>query len=73
MAENVNFIALTLQSEDMEFWLSGSDVANASKDSSPLPPETPPGPPTPEKHVRLNLDINELADNNEVVCANGQL
>lgn len=50
------------RSDDMDFWLSGSDAPSASKESSPLPPETPPGPPTPEKHVRMNLHVSDIND-----------
>ena len=49
----------------MEFWLSGSDVPtpgkspSPTKDMSPTRLDTPPGPPTPEKHVTINPSTDE--------------
>ncbi len=52
----------------MEFWLSGSDVPTPAKTPSPTKDpldgalervDTPPGPPTPEKHVTIVQSADE--------------
>ncbi len=48
----------------MEFWLSGSDVPTPAKTPSPTKDplervDTPPGPPTPEKHVTIVQSAEE--------------
>lgn len=47
----------------MEFWLSNNDapgpVKSSEKTSSPPPIDTPPGPPTPEKHVNMSEDDSQ--------------
>ena len=63
---------ITLQRDDIEFWLSGSDVPtpgktpSPTKDVSPTRVDTPPGPPTPEKHVTIHPATDEEEIHDEV-------